>query len=233
MAAAYRCIILLMWLRRLAAVGCIRGCFNTAARRRSHNLHSDFTQSHFMEFLIDLWLPILIGTFVLFMLSFIFWAVLPHHFGDHKKVPNEDALMDFLRSQNIPAGNYIYPCPDKASEQHSKENVEKYTTGPRGLLDVYEMPNMPLNMAKTIGYFFVSVTTIGYITHVACQPGAAEVDFMRVFRVAGTISILTYATSNVLHRVWFRKRVWTEILDGVVYGLVLGLIFASFWKYAA
>ena len=184
-----------------------------------------------MEFFVDLWLPILIGTVVLFFLSFLFWAILPHHFGDHKKLPNEDAVMDFLRSQNIPPGNYIYPCPEKASEQHSKENVEKYATGPRGLLDIYEMPNMAVNMSKTIFYFFVTVSTIGYITHVACPPESEGLDFMRVFRIAGTISILTYATSNVLHRVWFKKRIWTEIIDGIVYGLVLGLIFAAFWSY--
>jgi len=186
-----------------------------------------------MEFLVDLWLPILIGTVVLFFLSFLFWAVLPHHFGDHGKIPNEDAFMEFLRSQNIPSGNYIFPCPDKASEQHEKANVEKYTAGPRGLLDVYDMPVMPINMAKTILYFLVTVTTIGYITHVACPPGSEGLDFMRVFRIAGTIAILTYATSNVLNRVWFKKRVWTEILDGTIYGLVLGLIFAFLWTYPA
>ena len=86
-------------------------------------------------------------------------------------------------------------------------------------------------MSKTIFYFFVTVSTIGYITHVACPPESEGLDFMRVFRIAGTISILTYATSNVLHRVWFKKRIWTEIIDGIVYGLVLGLIFAAFWSY--
>jgi len=127
-----------------------------------------------MEFLVTLWLPILVGTIVLFFLSFLFWAVLPHHFGDH---------------------------------------------------------DMAVNMSKTILYFAVTVSTIAYITHVACPPGSEGVDFMRVFRMSGTIGILTYATSNVLHRVWFKKRVWTEIVDGIVYGLVLGLIFASFWGY--
>ena len=80
-------------------------------------------------------------------------------------------------------------------------------------------------------YFLVTVSTIAYITHVACPPAEEGLDFMRVFRISGTIAILTYATSNVLHRVWFKKRIWTEVIDGIVYGLVLGLIFASFWGY--
>lgn len=184
-----------------------------------------------MEFLADIWVPILVGTFVLFICSFLAWAILPHHFNDHAAIPDEDAFLKFLRSQNIPSGNYIFPRPDKASEQHSKDNMQRYSEGPRGLLDVYEMPNMPLNMAKTICYFLVTVLTIGYITHVACPPTVETTDFMRVFRIAGTIGILTYASSNVLHRVWFKKRIWTEILDGIVYGMVLGLIFASLWPY--
>ena len=141
--------------------------------------------------------------------------------------------MDFVRSQNIPTGNYIFPHANNSKEQTSKEFTEAYTKGPRGLLDVYEMPNMGVNMAQTILYFLVTVATIGYITHVACPPGSEGLDFMRVFRIAGTIGILTYATSNVLHRVWFKKRVWTEILDGTIYGMVLGLIFAFFWTYPA
>ena len=182
-----------------------------------------------MEFLIDLWLPILIGTVVLFFCSFLAWAILPHHFGDHGKVPCEDELMDFIRSKNIPSGNYIFPHAADGKIQNSKEHTDIYTRGPRGLLDVYDMPNMGVNMGQTILYFLVTVATIGYITHVACPPGAADTDFMKVFRMAGTIGILTYATSCVLHRVWFKKRIWTEILDGVVYGLIVGLVFAFLW----
>jgi len=185
-----------------------------------------------MEFLVDLWLPILIGTVVLFFCSFLAWAILPHHFGDHEKVPCEDELMEFVRSKNIPVGNYMFPYADSPKTQGSEEFTEHYTKGPRGLLDVYDMPNMGANMAQTIAYFFVTVATIGYIPHVACPPGAEGTDFMKVFRMAGTIGILTYATSCVLHRVWFKKRIWTEILDGVIYGLILGLIFAFLWPSA-
>ena len=184
-----------------------------------------------MEFLVELWLPILVGTVVLFILSFLFWAVLPHHFGDHGKVPNEEAFLDFIRTQDIPTGNYIFPHSASPADQGKKEFVDKYTAGPRGLLDVYDMPNMPVNMAKTISYFLITAITIAYITHVACPPTAESTDFMRVFRIAGTVGVLTYATSCVLHRVWFTKRIWTEVLDGTIYGVVLGLIFASLWSY--
>lgn len=92
------------------------------------------------------------------------------------------------------------------------------------------MPNMGKNMALTILYFFVTVFTIAYIAHIACPPGS---EFILVFRIAGTISVLTYASSGVLNRIWFTERMWTNIVDGIVYGLVLGLIFAALWPGAA
>ena len=95
------------------------------------------------------------------------------------------------------------------------------------------MPNMGVNMILTILYFLVTALTIAYITNVACPPEDPGTDFTKVFRVAGTIGVLTYASSGVLHRIWFKARKWTDMLDGAAYGVVLGLIFAALWKYAA
>ncbi len=186
-----------------------------------------------MAFVGDLWLAIVIGTIALWLLSFVAWAVLPHHFGDNRKIADEDGLMKFLKQANVTPGNYFFPYCGSAKEQGDKAYVARYTTGPRGTLNVYTMPNMASNMIRTILYFFVTVFTIGYVTHVACPPGDASTDFMRVFRVAGTIGVLVYASSGVLDRIWFVRRMWTSILDGVIYGLVIGLIYACFWPGGA
>lgn len=182
-----------------------------------------------MEFLFDLWLPILIIAVVLFFASFAAWMLLPHHFGDRKKLANEREFMEAFKSLNIPAGNYMFPYCDSKKEQGSKEFQEKYAAGPRGCLDVYDMPNMGLNMGLTVVFFLITTAIIGYITHVVCPPGGPEVSFMRVFRVAGTIGILTHASSGVLNNIWFKRRSITDVIDGVVYGLLIGLIFASMW----
>ena len=182
-----------------------------------------------MEFVGDLWLAILIGTFVLWILSFVAWVVMPHHFSDHTKVPNEDDLMKFVKDSGLPAGNYMFPYAECGKDQGSKEYMERYTEGPRGTLNIYDMPNMARNMGLTIFYFFVTIFTIAYITHVACPPADEATNFMKVFRIAGTIAVLNYASSGALNRIWFRARMSTHIIDGVVYGVVLGLIFAFLW----
>ena len=186
-----------------------------------------------MEFLIDLWLPILLGTVVLWFMSFFAWAVLPHHFGDNKKVPDEDGLMEYLKSSGLGAGNYFFPYAGSSKEQSDPEYAARYTEGPRGNLNLYDMPNMPSNMVQTILYFLVTVLTIGYVTHVACPPGAEGTDFMKVFRIAGTIGVLCYASSGFMHRIWFKARHWTFVVDGLAYGVVLGLIFGMLWPGGA
>ncbi len=182
-----------------------------------------------MVFLADLWLAIVIGTFVLWIMSFIAWVLLPHHYGDNQRLQNEDGMMQFLQQEKVAPGNYFFPYCGSAKEQNDKAYVEKYTQGPRGTLNVYAMPNMASNMIRTILYFLVTALTIGYVTHIACPPGDPATDFMRVFRIAGSIGVLVYATSGVLDRIWFTRRMWTSILDGVAYGLAIGLIFASMW----
>ena len=125
-------------------------------------------------------------------------------------------------------------CSHAASkqEQGSKEYAEKYKAGPRGLLDVYDMPSMPMNMLCTVVFFLITSAVIGYITLVACPLGDENTTFMKVFRVAGTIGILTHASSGILNGIWFKKRLFTDIIDGIVFGLILGLIFAFLWPSA-
>ena len=91
------------------------------------------------------------------------------------------------------------------------------------------MPSMPVNMVYTVVFFLVTSLVIGYITYVACPPGT---EFMKVFRIAGTIGILTHASSGILNGIWFKRRLITDIIDGIVFGLILGLIFAFLWPGA-
>ena len=186
-----------------------------------------------MEFLTELWLPILLSAVALHFASFLAWVILPHHFSDKKKLEQEDKVMDLVRELNIPPGNYMFPYCHTKQEQGSKEFQEKYEAGPTGLLDVYPKINMGANLAWTFVYFLVTATVIGYITYVACAPSSNETDFMKVFRFAGTVGILTYATSGILNRIWFKARMITDVIDGIVFGLILGLIFAALYPYAA
>ncbi len=185
-----------------------------------------------MEFLTDLWLPIVLNGVALFFASFAAWMILPHHFSDMKKLSEEDKVMDAIRDMNIPPGNYMFPYVTEKKEQSSPEYQEKYSKGPRGTLNMWVMPNMGANLACTFIFFLVTSAIIAYITHVACPPGDEATTFMKVFRVAGTIGILVHGSSGILNGIWFKRRIITDIIDGIAYGLIIGLIFAILWPGA-
>ena len=52
---------------------------------------------------------------------------------------------------------------------------------------------------------------------------------MTVFRFVGTAGILTYGTANILNGIWFGRKMVADIVDGIAYGLITGLIFAALW----
>ena len=184
-----------------------------------------------MEFFIDLWLAIVAATLALHTASFISWTVFPHHFADKKKLADEDKVMELVRELNIPPGNYMFPYTTDKQTQSDKDFIAKYKAGPVGCLDVYTPMNMGKNIAFTILFFFVTSSVIAYITHVAYPPSDPETTFLKVFRFAGTVAILTYASSGILNRIWFQARKITDFIDGCVFGLILGLIFAALYKY--
>ena len=141
--------------------------------------------------------------------------------------------MNLVTDLKVPAGNYMFPYAGSKQEQGSKEFQQRYMDGPRGCLDVYEVPNMGLNMGKTLVFFLITTAVIGYITFFVFQIAPPdEKNFWNVFRVTGTIGILTHAASGALGSIWFKRRQLTDSIDGVVYGLLIGLIFAAMWPAA-
>lgn len=183
-----------------------------------------------MDFLICLWLPILVTAIVLFFASFVAWAILPFHFKDWKRLPNESEFMGQLRDSNIEPGNYSFPFAASPKDQGSQEFQKTYATGPRGILNVYAMPNMGANMGKTVLYFLITAAIIAYVSWEAFEGWGdkSEVTFPKVFQIVGAVGALTYACGGILNSIWFKKRQVMDVVDGIVYGVITGLIFATF-----
>ncbi len=51
-----------------------------------------------MVYVTALWLPILLSTVLVFIASSIIHIVLPYHRSDHKKLPNEEKLLEAMRN---------------------------------------------------------------------------------------------------------------------------------------
>jgi hypothetical protein len=52
-----------------------------------------------------LWLPILLSSVIVFVVSSVIHTVLPWHKNDYRQVPGQDRIMDALRPFAIPPGD--------------------------------------------------------------------------------------------------------------------------------
>ena len=190
---------------------------------------------HRVELLIPLWLPILLSAAAIWFLSLIFGMALPHHKQDWIGLPgaDEDGFMEDLRKRGIKPGNYLFP-DFRTSEQLKSAKVEKaLKEGPVGHLSVWQPP---VTMAdKMVGSFIVHLIVailIAYLTRIAL-PGAAP--FAKVFQIAATAGILAYSFSSIPNALWFgayKRTIVASVFDGIVFGLVIGAIFAWRWPHA-
>lgn len=186
-----------------------------------------------MELLLPLWLPILLSAGVIWVMSIIFGMALPHHKQDWIGLGDEDGFMEDLRRRGIKPGNYLFP-DFRSSEQLRSEKVERaLKEGPVGHLSVWKTPvTMGDKMVGTLVVHLVVCILIAYLTRIALPAASPPPPFAKVFQIAGTAGVLAYSFSFIPNALWFgayKRTIVASIFDGVLYGVVIGAIFAWRW----
>ncbi len=173
----------------------------------------------------ELWLPILATGIATHLLSTLAWTVLPHHTPEWTKLPNEDDLYKTLENKASP-GQYIFPFAED-SQTMKTEAFSRRKNSLSGMLIIWPTPT---NMGKAIGLtltsFLVIAFVVGYLASIGLPRGA---EFMKVFQFVTTAGLLAHVSAKFPFVFWFRRKIMMDVLDGVVYALVSGLIFAALW----
>lgn len=186
-----------------------------------------------MDLLPSLWLPILLSAVVVWIAAFVAWSFLPHHARDWTGLPDEGAFINAIRSLGIPPGRYCFPhCADRRMRK-DPEFQRKWKEGPAGEFNLWRPVNMARNMALTFVVYLVIGFLVGYLAAATLQRGDS---FGRFFQVTATAGILGYAFGHIPHAIWFqhgRNSILSTLADGVVYGLLTGLVFALLRPAAA
>ena len=184
-----------------------------------------------MDFIGQLWLPILLATVFCFMASAVFWMLAPHHKKDWKGAPSEDRLQAALRDGNAEAGAYMFPWVDRANKEAAAEGMKKWEAGPSGILYVYPRGRMgmgPMLVQQFLFFLFVNFM-LAYIGHHAGLDGK---QYLRVFQVIGAVGFLCYTVGPTPESIWF-GRPWRHWLsngfDGLVYALLSAGTFGWLW----
>ena len=186
-----------------------------------------------MHLLVPLWLPVVVSAVVVFFASFLVWMVLPHHKKDVKALPDEQELLGCLSKLNIPPGTYMWPNCQNSADMNSPEFKARNDAGPWGSINIVgKKPSFARNLVLTFLFYIVVSVFVGYITTLARAPGA---EFLSVFRVAGAVGVLAYCAGSIPNAIFFGKPgrfIFTEFVDGAVYGLLTAATFAWLWPAA-
>lgn len=187
-----------------------------------------------MDFLVQLWLPILLSAVFVFVVSSIIHMATPLHKGDCRKLQNEDAVMDALRAGGVERGTYMFPFCCSMKDMNSPEMNEKRKRGPVGSLTIMASGACNMGMSLFLWFVFSLIVSIltAYVTWHALGAGLA---YRPVFRLAGTAAILGYAIGCFPDSIW-KGVPWSTtakfILGGVIYGLVTAGTFGWLWPDA-
>src|SRR5271169_5326083 len=172
-----------------------------------------------------LWLPILLSSVIVFIVSSIIHMVLPWHKGDYPKVPEEDKLMDALRPLAVPPGDYMIPRASSMQAMRSPEFAAKLQKGPVLILTM--MPNGPFAMGKSLVSWFLYSLVIGiFAAYVASRALPAGAEYLRVFQLTGVTAFIAYSVALWQMSIWYR-RAWRLTLKATVDGLIYALLTAG------
>jgi hypothetical protein len=185
-----------------------------------------------MVTLTGLWLPILVASVVVFFASWIAWMLLPHHKADWKGLDKEDGFIESLRSLGVAPGSYMFPWYS-SKDWKDPEKKKRWAAGPHGSLYLWgKTPSLGRNLGCVFVFYLVVGIFVAYLGTLALGPGA---EFMKVFQITGTAGIMAYVLGRIPHDIFMQTRcptVIANIVDGVIYGLLTGVVFGFLWPAA-
>ena len=181
--------------------------------------------------LLDLWLPIILGTFLAWLASGLIHMLLKYHNSDYQPLANEDEVMDAVRKGSPSLGVHNFPYCVDMNEMKDEKVQRRFKEGPVGFVTVLPngMPPMGKLMGQQIGFFLAGCILVAYCAVLALEPGA---QYMAVFRFVGTVAFMTFGWAVIPFSIWY-GHLWSTtakyLLDAFIYGLVVAGAFAWLW----
>ncbi|HWG58562.1 MAG TPA: hypothetical protein VN661_05905 [Candidatus Acidoferrales bacterium] len=181
----------------------------------------------------SLWLPIVLSAVFVFVASAILHMVLPLHRSDYKQLPDEGTVLAALRAANPRRGLYMFPFCDP-KQRSSPAAKEKFSQGPVGMLAIVPngMPPMPKLLLFWFIYTLIVSAWVGCLAaHTAILGPEAH---HHVFHIVAATAFLAYGISQLVNSIW-RGFPWglmlKELMDGLIYAIITGLVFVWLWPH--
>jgi hypothetical protein len=182
--------------------------------------------------LLQLWLPIVVATALVFIASSILHAVLQWHRPDFRGFSNEDAVRAAIRAGNAAPGQYLVPHLAEMKEMRLPEKRRLFEEGPVAYMTLRPpgVPRMGPLLARWLLLNLAIAIVAAYIAAKTLSPGAS---FLQVARIVGSIGFVAYAVGPIQEAIWMGKP-WRaagrDVVDAIVYAAVMGAAFGWLWR---
>jgi hypothetical protein len=176
-------------------------------------------------------IPILLSAVIVFVASSVMHMVLPYHKSDYRKLPDEDRVVDALRTAGVTPGPAYHFPHTTHKEMKSPEVVEKFKRGPIGLLNI--IPSGPPAMGKYLALWFVySVVVSVLVAIVAGTTLSPGTRYPVVFHLTALAALLGYGVGHLQDSIW-KGQAWSvtfkHMFDGLIYALLTAGTFGWLW----
>ena len=181
----------------------------------------------------SLWLPGVVSTVAVFLLSSILHMVLKYHRADYKRLPDEDAVGDAIRKAGPSPGLYYIPYCEM-SQMKDPAMVKKFTDGPVGNLII--LPNGPPSFGRSLAQWFLLCLLTSFVAaYVARHTLSPSASGLEVMRITGTVAFVAYGFGYLQDSIW-KGIPWSNslrsLIDAVLYAVATGLVFRWLWPGA-
>ncbi|MDH3270293.1 MAG: hypothetical protein OEN56_03110 [Gemmatimonadota bacterium] len=182
--------------------------------------------------IVSLWLPIVLASVLVFIVSSLLHTVLNWHKNDYRRVPDENAALSALAPLEIPPGDYVLPYMSSKEDWQSEEFKAKLERGPVVFATFVDGRSV-LSMGPQLTQWFAYTLLVGVVAaYVAGRTLGAGADYLEVFRLTGTVAFACYAMAMPQRSIWYHQN-WPATLrsmaDGFLYALLTAGAFGWLW----
>lgn len=185
-----------------------------------------------MVSIFDLWLPIVVSSLFVFVVSSLIHMVFNYHKNDFVKLPDEDGVMEAMRNFNIPPGDYVIPCAGDMKTMKSEAFIEKAKKGPTAFMTVINYETYSSMGASLAMWFLYSILVSIFAAYIGGRALEPDAHYLNVFRFVGASAFMGYSFALMQNSIWY-KRNWCSTIksafDGLIYALVTAGTFGWLW----
>lgn len=173
--------------------------------------------------------PSIVSGAILFVWQFLSYAAINLHEQGQRLTDKQDAIMEFLNSQNLDEATYVvHPTAPNATGPEDMANMEYYHGKPWAMVSYHKADNssMPLNMVRGLLVNMV----VGFLA-LYLMNSMAAMSLVKGCYTGMAIGGIAFLVEFYTNHIWYQTYgIWAHLLDGLVPWAIIGCLYARFWQ---